>query len=69
MKDKCRRSKTIKSTEITVTKVNLDMTTGEGGGHDEEGPTAVWEGVGIVSSLDLVAVIIFLYFIKLNICY
>lgn len=43
------------------------MTTGEGGGHDEEGPTAVWEGVGIVSSLDLVAVIIFLYFIKLNI--
>lgn len=47
------------------------MTTGEGAGCDKEGPKGVLEGVGVVSSVDLVVVIqIFaLYFtlIKLNV--
>lgn len=58
-KDTCRKGKTIKSTEITVTKANVDMITDVSVGCcDEEEPMGgSWRGVGIVSSLDLVAVV------------
>lgn len=63
----------MKSTEIIVTKVHVDVTTGEGWGGDEEGPKGALRGVHTVSSLDLVVVIqtFALYFIlpKLNMCY
>lgn len=58
-KDTCRKGKTIKSTEITVTKAKVDMITDVNVGCcDGEGFTGgSWKGVGILSSLDLVVVV------------